>query len=715
MNKITSLFRMPHAARRMTFLAFIFLGTFSLYLHTLGPTVVPYRDAGEMATTVTQIGVLHPPGYPSYTLVGHLFSKIPLANPAYRLNLLSAVCLAATWAILFLFLSDLWGMIVAFLVVALGAVSYQYWLHALVSEMYTLHLFILSALLVLLHRRKLEAAAFLFGLGLGARMDLLLCAPAFALLFFGQTRKVEYASRARKWVVLFFFGCSVYLYLWIRSSGHPLLNWGDPSTFERFWASLVRRSYGGSLDLLSKSYTAGENFWPELKLYFRHWGTDFSLLSPLLALAGLVNLWKRQPLWFWAILTGWLCTGPLFIWLGNLPTNPHAVAIMEAAYLVPDIFFLLAVAAGLAWLRPWSKVFPAVALLVVFVIGAQAARFYPVVNKRQNWVAADFIHNVLYSVPEPSVIAARSDVPIFLLFYGHWIQPGIPWRVPVAQGLAGSAWYQVMMERQVRTLKVQALKTSEDWEAFAKANPGWGVYGTMDVDWPDEIYPRLVPSGLLLQALPRGKTSVLSSDTFLNDYYIYRGRYRYEAYHDFFTPELIEEYAKAWMEWGRLLTKSHQDEAASEAYLHVLSLKPDMPYPAFQLGFYYFQKNDLAQADYYYRWCIRNFRQMLRDAKEWKSFGAVRAGLQRDAAQAMAHWGVIQERKGDPERAVMLYHQALEIDPACADARYNLAVIYWRAHRWADVVEQLQALSAAHPEDSRWRAYLPQALERLKK
>ena len=50
--------------------------TFGVYLHTLGPSLVPYRDTGEIATSVTRLGVLHPPGYPMYTLVGRLFSQI---------------------------------------------------------------------------------------------------------------------------------------------------------------------------------------------------------------------------------------------------------------------------------------------------------------------------------------------------------------------------------------------------------------------------------------------------------------------------------------------------------------------------------------------------------------------------------------------------------------------------------------------------------------
>src|SRR5205807_2344675 len=115
------------------------------------------------------------------------FTRLPLANPAYRLNLLSALALALAWGVLLMLGSELWEPAVAFITVMFGAVSFQFWAHALVSEMYTLNVAILCGLLWLLHRRKLYAAAFLFGLGLGARMDLILCAPALGLLFLSQT------------------------------------------------------------------------------------------------------------------------------------------------------------------------------------------------------------------------------------------------------------------------------------------------------------------------------------------------------------------------------------------------------------------------------------------------------------------------------------------------------------------------------------------------
>jgi hypothetical protein len=693
------------------------LAAFALYLHTVGPTVVPYRDAGEMATAVPTLGILHPPSYPTYTVLAHLFSRLPLANPAYRLNVFSALALAIAWTILFCLLADLFGAGVALPTLVLGCVSYQFWAHALVSEMYTLNLTFLALILWCVQRQRWRWAAFVLGLGLGNRPDLVLCAPAFLFLAFPAIRGPELRKDLWKMSLAFLLGFSIYLYLPLRAMQHPFLNWNDPSSLDRFLGNMLRRGYGGTLDLLSKSYGVGENFGSEFGLYLRHLWQHFTPLGLPLALIGLAALWKESRRWFWVVLSGWALTGPLFIFLGNLPPNPHAVAIMEAAYLIPDLFFLISVAAGVAVFRnprPLGLAFGGILILISLALAAQT---YVQVNKRQNYIAADFIRNVNHTAPEPSLVVARSDVPIFSLFYGFWVHPRNRWCVPLAQGLAGSAWYQVMMDMQVPHLDVEPAKTAADWEALAKTNPGWPLFGTPDTDWPAELFPRLLPYGVLLQLAPKSKgaISLVSSDTYLQDLGVYRGRYRYDAYAEFFSPELIEEYAKAWMEWGKLLTNNHQTPQVIEAFRHALSLKPDMPYPVFQLGYLYFSNNQFPQADFYYHWAVDNFRIMEREAVAWKSSPTILKSVRQDEAQAMAQWGVVQERLGRTERAVNLYEMALGVDPNCADAQYNMAVVYWRQGRWSLVVDYLQALARAHPDDPRWKAYLPAALQHLNK
>jgi len=60
-----------------------------LYTLTLTPSLLP-ADSGEFQLVAWKLGIAHPPGYPLYIVVGHLFSRF-FASPAFALNLLSAI------------------------------------------------------------------------------------------------------------------------------------------------------------------------------------------------------------------------------------------------------------------------------------------------------------------------------------------------------------------------------------------------------------------------------------------------------------------------------------------------------------------------------------------------------------------------------------------------------------------------------------------------
>ncbi len=61
----------------------------ALYLVSLSRDVLP-ADSGEFQLVAALLGVAHPPGYPLYTMAGHLFIRLlPIGTPALRLNLMS--------------------------------------------------------------------------------------------------------------------------------------------------------------------------------------------------------------------------------------------------------------------------------------------------------------------------------------------------------------------------------------------------------------------------------------------------------------------------------------------------------------------------------------------------------------------------------------------------------------------------------------------------
>src|SRR5919205_2959906 len=68
----------------------------AVYLGTLAPTVLPYAtpytlDSPMLQAAVSVLGVGHPTGYPTYMMLTHLFTLLPVGDVAYRVNLASAV------------------------------------------------------------------------------------------------------------------------------------------------------------------------------------------------------------------------------------------------------------------------------------------------------------------------------------------------------------------------------------------------------------------------------------------------------------------------------------------------------------------------------------------------------------------------------------------------------------------------------------------------
>jgi len=73
------------------------LGCFFIALVTYWYTAMPnigLGDDGEMATAALHFGVPHPSGYPLWTILGGLFSRLPLGNGSWELNLFSGLAAA---------------------------------------------------------------------------------------------------------------------------------------------------------------------------------------------------------------------------------------------------------------------------------------------------------------------------------------------------------------------------------------------------------------------------------------------------------------------------------------------------------------------------------------------------------------------------------------------------------------------------------------------
>jgi hypothetical protein len=167
------------------------------YLKTLAPTVLYYDPTAFPDSVVLQIqaivlGIPHTTGYPTWVMLSHLFTYLPVGDPAYRANLSSAVYAAAAVLLVYLLCLRFTRRAVPSCVAALlFGLSRDFWSQAVITEVYTLNaLFVaLVIFLLLLWRdtrddRHLLLACFSMGLSLTNHLTSGLLVPA-GVLFVG--------------------------------------------------------------------------------------------------------------------------------------------------------------------------------------------------------------------------------------------------------------------------------------------------------------------------------------------------------------------------------------------------------------------------------------------------------------------------------------------------------------------------------------------------
>lgn len=684
----------------------LFISFFALYSHGAGPWVVPYRDVGEMSVLLKTLSVAHPPGYPLYTLLGKLATLIPLGNVAYRTNIFSALCGAAAVAAFFILMKKITDRTSAVASSLFLGFSISLWELSSVSEMYSLGaLWLCLILICCLDPRYRNLFPFLYALGLGARMDLLLLLPIFILWFWIQPIRPDY-----RWGAVFFIlGLTVFLYLPIRSRGNPIIDWGNPDTLGAMFASMRRKSYSGTLDLLSLSYKPGENFLANIILYGRHLVSSFGWVGLCMGILGLYKSVtnKNRPLMLVGVLL--VLAGPVFLFLANMPPNPHAVAIIEASYLLPDILFVLFVGAGFLMLGQFIRPKPALFFLALGLVGLNAVNSWDRCSKRENFYVRDYVDNVMKSLPPHSVAVFHKDVQLFSMWYAQLVDQRRADVSILSTGLSGSPWYWEMMNRWgVAAAPPISLKTPDGWKEMKRVltRPFRTGY---DIDIPVEANLPLMGMGSVLVI---GSDANAQDISLLKDLSVYRGTYHYGETPDFFSTDLIGDQARAHHQQAVTLLLSGEKEKSEWLLTRSESMDPTIPVTSNDLGYLYFVKGDLNQALRCYSDAAQKNAVLLEQAHQYNALADSVGRIKGDLANTYISMGGTMEKLGNKEKARAVYNQSLDLMPS-AQAHYNLAVSYWNQD-WSQVVNHLEQALKINPAMNEARQYLAVAQAKMK-
>ncbi|HXF59854.1 MAG TPA: DUF2723 domain-containing protein, partial [Candidatus Saccharimonadales bacterium] len=203
------------------------------YLRTITPTV-PFWDSGEFIATSWILGLPHPPGNPVYTMLGRMFSLVPIETVAWRVNFMSSFASALTCLFTFLFTvralrrtvaggrgtmvewfgCELGGLVATFFL----AFASSFWDSAIEAEVYSLSSCIIALTIWLAFNwwdhlgepgndRLLLLIVYILGVSTGVHLGTVLVAPGLLILF--MIARPSYFDNAKFLVPAVFLGLLV--------------------------------------------------------------------------------------------------------------------------------------------------------------------------------------------------------------------------------------------------------------------------------------------------------------------------------------------------------------------------------------------------------------------------------------------------------------------------------------------------------------------------
>lgn len=389
---------------------FTFLSTLFIYLVTLAPGVTWAHwgaDGGDLMTAATTLGVPHPSGYPTYVLVGKLFSYMPLGTVAYRFNLLSAVSIASACAIVSnIFYNrgtkNFWGSVAGGLMVGFAPLI---WSQAVITEVYGLNLLVVAGVVWAIVEKRPRLAGLLWGLSVTTHLTSVFLLPLLLWRMRGMWKWIVPYATIGILPMFMLFG--------FARTGSPV-NWFDPADFAGWW-----------------SVISGEIYRP---LPFSH---------PILERLPRVILPTLQQFGY----VGWLLLWPYGV---NVPPRNQSwhfggtaalYAIYALGYDTPDaaVFTLPAILLLVVMMRRtilavgrWVLILPVMMLILNF----------SAVNLHEDTAAHDTFWAVAPQIPESAVVFTPGDNSIFTLWYYHYVEGHRPDIIPVDDSLFQFEWYR---------------------------------------------------------------------------------------------------------------------------------------------------------------------------------------------------------------------------------------------------------------------------------
>jgi hypothetical protein len=315
-----------------------------VYVRTMLPGV-SFGDWAESEYIPARLGILHPTGYPFYTLLGKLFSMIPLESEAWRANFLSGMAAAGAVGVAVLIAVRL-GVRPGLAAVAALSLAFTgtLWEEATFSEMNSLHLLLVA---LLLHRalvwraerrdRDLLLGALLAGLCVSNHGLAITVVPIVVpfVLFDARREIASHPLVPVRAAGAFILGLTPYLYLYLRALVGPQDVYGAFLTWNGFFAYVSGAQFRGDMHFTSVESVRAT--WAAMPQVVDHLISASNIAFLIAGVIGLVILLARHR-WF----------GSLVFVLGVINVYFYANYLGDLAHYLLTTWLILAIGVAVA-------------------------------------------------------------------------------------------------------------------------------------------------------------------------------------------------------------------------------------------------------------------------------------------------------------------------------------------------------------------------------
>ena len=403
---------------------------------------IPAGDSGDLITAAATFGVAHPPGYPLYTFLGWIASKVPFFTVAWRVGFLSSLphvlVLIMVYRLVYRTTKRPSAALFSCLVLA-G--NYVFFLYSVTPEVFAiLDLFVVVMIYMVLRWEETGETSLLYGLSFLTGVSfthhhmILFLFPALTWVIWSNRKKIPW-SRAffPRFVAMFVLGLVPYMYVLIAARGASIINWDHATTLENFMRLVSRADYGTFQSGVVMGALPIQRL-IQVKLFVQYVFVDFRWFGALCILAGFWYLWVKKRSYFYAYALSIALLGPLFLFYASFPLSSRFTLATYERFLLPS-YTLLAVVIGIGFSyllhvaefmmrnihvrRIMTVGLCAVGFIVPLVIAVTTvARFKGYAADR---TAEYLAYDILGSLPPDSLLVADRDTLLFTTQYVRYV------------------------------------------------------------------------------------------------------------------------------------------------------------------------------------------------------------------------------------------------------------------------------------------------------